>query len=254
MLDRLNDNYDIEINEIIKNEESTDGNVYMLKNDNNKYIMKIYDNLKHAELMVNIHHMLSNLYIPRIINTKDNNGYLKYDNKYIVIYSFLQGIQICEIDFDNLIPAIAKEVRRMHDLINDNELGMKELPFTISSNLNRYSILHFDLTKHNIFYNEENNEIGFIDFDDVKYGPSICEVAIIISLLFLSKKRGVNKEGMDLFIDSYYGNDTILKQKELKYLKEYALKWVDYILDNNNFDTSLKESFEVKKKLIMEYL
>lgn len=251
MLDLLNSNYDINISEIIKNEESTDGNVYLLKG-NNKYIMKIYDDLKHTKLMINIHNKLNNLYIPRIIYTKDNNSYLEYNNKYIVIYSFLEGIQICEMDFTNLIPAIAKEVRKMHDLINNNELGMIELPFTISNNLNRYSILHFDLTKHNIFYNED--KIGFIDFDDVKYGPSICEISIIISLLFLSKKRGVNKEGIDLFIDAYYGSDIELKNMELPYLKEYALKWVDYILDNNNFDTSLKESFEIKKKLIMECL
>ena len=31
-------------------------------------------------------------------------------------------------------------------------------------------------------------KISFIDFDDAKYGPSVCDVAIAISNLFFSKK------------------------------------------------------------------
>ena len=41
MIKILNDNYNLDIILIEKNEESTDGNVYILKNNNNKYIMKI---------------------------------------------------------------------------------------------------------------------------------------------------------------------------------------------------------------------
>ena len=37
-----------------------------------------------------------------------------------------------------------------------------------------------------------------------------------------------------------------------KLIKKYALKWIDYILDENEFDTSTTESFEVKRKLIIE--
>mgnify|MGYP003308183202 CR=1 FL=1 len=50
----------------------------------------------------------------------------------------------------------------------------------------RKSILHFDLTKGNVFY---NNKIEFIDFDDAKYGNSIYDVTILIGFLFISKKR-----------------------------------------------------------------
>ena len=56
------------------------------------------------------------------------------------------------------------------------------------------------------------------------------------------------------FIDSYYESDTQNKERELPYIKSIALKWIDYLLTKNSFDTSTKESFEVKKKLIEEYL
>ena len=49
------------------------------------------------------------------------------------------------------------------------------------------SILHFDVTKNNIFYND--GKIYFIDFDDAKYEPVICDVAIAITNLFISKAK-----------------------------------------------------------------
>lgn len=59
---------------------------------------------------------------------------------------------------------------------------------------------------------------------------------------------------MNLFIDAYYGDDIDLKEKEIKYIKEMAIEWIRYVLNGNEFDTSLKESFEVKERLINKYL
>ena len=98
------------------------------------------------------------------------------------------------------------------------------------------------------------DKVGFIDFDDAKFGPSVYDVAITISLLFLSKSRGAELDKIKTFIDSYYESDTQNKEIELPYIKSIALKWIDYLLTKNSFDTSTKESFEVKKKLIEEYL
>lgn len=240
----LNNNYNIHVTTIEKNEESTDGNVYILKNDQTKYVMKIYESLEHTKMMVSIHNLLRDLYIPRIVKTVDNRDYINLDNKYAVMYTFLNGNQICEIDFGPLIPSIARAVRKMHSLVNCNDINIKKVPFEVDESL-RSSILHFDLTKNNIFY--DDGKIGFIDFDDAKFGPAICEISIIVSLLFISKKRGINREGIKTFIESYYENEPELKKQELKYLKEYALKWLDYLLKNNEFDTSLKSSFENKR-------
>ena len=45
-----------------------------------------------------------------------------------------------------------------------------------------------------------------------------------------------------------------LKTKESCFIKQCALKWIDYTLENNEFESSLIENFELKKKLIKEYL
>ncbi len=253
----IKESYEIQINNITKNFDSTDGNVYIIKSNNNTYIFKMYNSLEHTQSMIKLHNFLNenNLYVPRIIQTKNKEYYKKYNDKYIVMYSFLEGSQLKDIiqTVDNkTILKLAKEIRRLHDLTENVTFNLKHIDFNLETEFKRKSILHFDLTKDNIFINKD--EIGFIDFDDAKFGPSVYDVAITISLLFLSKSRGAELDKIKTFIDSYYESETQNKEIELPYIKSIALKWIDYLLTKNSFDTSTKESFEVKKKLIEEYL
>lgn len=248
----INDNYLLDINHIEKNEESTDGNVYIM---DNKYVMKIYSSINEVNSMTKLHIYLKSkgINIPDVVLTKDNKEYVSLDDKYIVLYTFLEGEKIGKwFKEDNeIIKSIAKELRKIHDLTtNDNIFGLKEIPFKVNESLKRKSILHFDLTKDNIFYNDK--KIGFIDFDDAKYGPSVVDVAIICSLLFITKKDGLELDKIKLFINEYYDNN--IDKEETKYIKEIALSWVEYITDNNDFDTSTNESFENKRILIEKEL
>ncbi len=171
----LIDKYNVEVNGIQKNLQSTIGNVY-ISNDN-KYVIKIYNDIEHTITMTNLH--------------------------------------------------------------NDME---------------RKSVLHFDLTRNNIFIDNEQEKIGFIDFDDAKFGASVCDVAILVANLFFSKSKGANLEDMHKFIDAYYEEDLKIKEVEVPRIKEFALMWIDYVLDGNEFDASTTESFEVRKKLINRHL
>ena len=253
----LKESYEIQINNITKNSDSTDGNVYLIKSNNNKYIFKMYNSLEHTQSMIKLHNFLNenNLYVPRIIPTKNKEYYKKYNDNYIVMYSFLEGSQLknkIQTIESEAISKLAKEIRRLHDLTVNVNFNLNTIEFNIGQEFERKSILHFDLTKDNIFINKD--KVGFIDFDDAKFGPSVYDVAITISLLFLSKSRGAELDKIKTFIDSYYESDTVNKVRELPYIKNIALKWIDYLLTKNSFDTSTKESFEVKKKLIEEYL
>lgn len=126
--------------------------------------------------------------------------------------------------------------------------------FLFGNDIERKSVLHFDLTRNNIFINTEQDKIGFIDLDDAKFGASVCDVAILIANLFFSKSRGTNLEGMRKFIDAYYENDLEIKSVEVPRIKELALMWIDYVLDGNEFDSSTTESFEARKRLITNLL
>ena len=247
-------NYMLKIKEIRKNNESSVGNVYNITTENNEqYILKIYKDMVHVQNMVNIHNILNEnkILVPKIIQTKlSNKSYFFIKNEIGVIYTFLEGIQLEKIVKNNefnetLIKKIAKQIRKIHDITQNIALNLPTIKF--ANNTNRKSMLHFDLTKHNIFIN--NNTVGFIDFDDAKYGDCVLDIAIAISLLFISKKNGFEINKTTIFLNEYYGEDKTIRQKEEPLLKKYAIEWINYILNNNEFDSSLKNSFENKRNM-----
>lgn len=253
----LKEEYFIYAQKIYKSKESTVGNVYIIETKENKYIAKLYDNLNHTKSMIDVYTFLkkNNLYIPKVIKNKLNLYYTKFKNKkFIVIYSYLEGVQIKQIlnNFTSeAIKELASYLRRFHELTNKkNKFKLIESPVKVTKKIDRYSAIHFDLTGGNIFYEEKNNKIGLIDFDDAKYGQCIIDVAIAVGNLFFSKRRGSNIEDAKIFIDAYYGDNLELKQEELPYIKESIIKWINYITNTNEFDSSTKDSFKIRKELV----
>ncbi len=250
----LKEKYNIIAKNIEKSAESTDGNVYIVDCNDTKYVIKIYKEISHTKSMVDLYRTLELFKIntPNVIYSKDKKEFEKIlDTNYLVVYSYINGQQL---EYDRLnrkiIMAIARELRKLHNITEKNEFNLHKVQFLDEKG--RQSILHFDLTKNNIFIS--NNKIYFIDFDDAKYGSAVCDIAILISNLFFSKTHGTDLEGVKIFIDEYYCNEHELKKKETPLIKEYALQWIDYILKGNNFDTSTTESLEIRKKLITENL
>ena len=250
----ISEKYCIE-NRVVKNLKSSVGNVYDVYSNSFRYIIKIYNDLEHVNRMIKVSEILNNtnINLPKIIKSIDNIGYVEINNYYMIVYEFLDGDPI-KYDVNGLINRdiifeIAKNVRKIHDLFTNN-IGFEEIDFGI--NLKRKSLLHFDLTKDNVLNN--NGVVEFIDFDDAKYGESVIDVSILIILFFVSKKYGVDLVGIKYFIDSYYGDDIELKEIEIKFIRECALKWIDYTLENNEFGVSLNESFENKRNLIGKFL
>ena len=239
--------YCINASRIEKSDESTDGNVYIIKDENNnKYVIKVYIDLNHASSMVSLHTYVNgiNLIAPSIISNNENSQITEYEGKYIVCYTFVDGVKLKEINLQSeIMIKIAEYLRKLH-AIKDNRFNLKYVSFDVASD--RKSVLHFDITKNNIFVDDEN--ICFIDFDDAKFGPSVCDVAIALTNLFISKANGIDIHGMKNFIDAYYQDDMILKEKEIPLIKDAAIKWLQSIIDNPNFDTSTRAGLENKLK------
>lgn len=224
-----------------------------------KFVVKIYDDLNHVKSMIKIHNLLdaNKISAPKVIINKFGNGYSELlDNKYIVVYTFIKGNPI-EWDKntrrlnEDIIKSIANILKKIHNVTRNIELPLQRVKFDQSNE--NCSLLHFDLTKNNIFINNKK-EITIIDFDDAKYGNSICDIAIFIANLFFSKTRGVDLVGMNVFLNEYYNNDEKIISSKITEIKKYAINWIDYILNGNEFDTSTTESFEIRRKLIQEYL
>lgn len=151
----LAQNYKIETDIIEKNEDSTDGNVYIVKN---KFVVKIYDDLNHVKSMIKIHNLLdeNKINAPKIIVNKFGDGYSELlDNKYIVVYTFIDGQPIAwdknagRLNEDT-IKSIANILKKIHNITKNMELPLPRVEFEKSSE--DCSLLHFDLTKKQYFY------------------------------------------------------------------------------------------------------
>lgn len=247
----INANFTIgKIKDITKIDDSTDGNVYLVEAIEDKYILKIYDTEFKANSMLKLYELLSELKIESQKFIEDK--FLFYRGKYIILYSFVQGKQLKDIlcnnkISDNDIKLIANYLKNLHRLTRGNKSNfILDAPF--GERLNRKSILHFDITKDNIFIDDEN--AIFIDYDDSRYGASLIDVAIAISNLFISKKRGIDTEGIKLFLQSYYDGDIVLMNEELPQISNLAKKWINTTLENSNIESSTKESFNYKLKTL----
>ena len=136
----LRKSYDIQIKDITKNTDSTDDNVYFIKSQNNKYIFKIYKNIEHTESMIKLYNFLNenNFYVPKIMQAKNKEYYTKYSDNYIVLYSFLEGIQFkntIQTANNIIISKLAKEIRKLHDLTENINFNLKQINFEVKMNL-----------------------------------------------------------------------------------------------------------------------
>ena len=150
MLGKIEEKYGLLINEIEKNVDSTDGNVYIL-HSSCKYVMKIYDNKEHVLSIVKLHNDLirMGIKVPEVILTKNKRSYISLnDDQYIVIFSFLQGKGIGEVydDIDEVLSIeIAKELKKIHKFTNgENIYNLKKVPFYVDESFNKSCLLHFD--------------------------------------------------------------------------------------------------------------
>ena len=240
----LIEDYNLDIRSIIKNLDSTDGNVFNIETYNYQYILKVYDAKEHAMNMENTYDLLkeNRLDSPQIIRNKYNQPFTNFKNTYLMLYSFINGSSLFNISLSKkVIINVAQYLRKMHD-VKINELKLPVVPFKVPEGKN--SLLHFDITKGNIFI--ENDKIILIDFDDAKVGPALCDVAIALTNLFISRKNGTDINGINIFLDTYYKNNIEQRQLEEPIIKNIATEWLKYTLKNPKLDKKTIDGLENK--------
>ena len=241
----IKDNYRIDVKKIEKNEESTDGNVYVIEDGISKYVLKIYMSEKHTKKMVQLHKILesNNINAPRIVKSIHNVYFEMYEDSYYVVYSFIEGKKLKECEFEkSKIKHIAKYLKELHKLKVPEDCDLDTVKITNYDD--KKSILHFDITKSNIFIN--NDEVFFIDFDDAKYGSAIFDIAIAVTNLFISRAHGADINGINYFINEYYDNDVEKIKQEIPKIKEAAIIWLNETLMKQHLSTSIKEGLTNK--------
>lgn len=83
----LENNYNLTDVEIIKNIESTDGNVYNINAKQGKYILKSYNDELHSRVMGKLLDELNkkNFYVPLVLENNEKRKCTKVNNKFYMI-------------------------------------------------------------------------------------------------------------------------------------------------------------------------
>jgi len=205
--------------------------VYLLEIEGNKYIIRTSDFDNSFECKVLDLLKKNNLNCPKIITN------FKVDNKYIIIYKYLEGNNPVIFDDDFYIE-LAKGLKELHSITHNfittdyihNEENKKKLAnyyknaieskyisrdkkiidetYSEVSSLNLDEldkcIIHSDIKKENLIQNKK--DIYLIDFGNCYIGSRLIDVIRVIMWFFINKEN-YDYRRIELFINEYFKNN-----------------------------------------------
>ena len=244
--------------------------VYLLIINNNKFIIRVSQNINSFE--VNALKCLNkdNLNIPLLL------GNMEYNDKFITILKYIDGIEPNELNYQQL-ESLAVLVKKINNIIIDDLKNVDNQPIenieklkdyfnvsknseylkayksyfseminlfsTIQFNKLGYSLIHSDIKKTNMLVN--GNDVYLIDFGNCYLGSRIIEIVRIIMWLFL--KDGLyDFDKISFFVKKYFEDNQITEDEEenLSLLIRFCLSY------NVIKDVYLYENMELDKQYI----
>lgn len=228
-------------------------NVYLFEINDNKYIIResIFDNIFECKVLNILKEI--NINCPKIITN------FKLDNKYIILYKYLEGQ--CPTKTNNKFYInLAKLLNKLHSipysftkedyllneenqeklhnyylktinskyLFNDKAF-IKEIYNNISNlNLDIFDkcIIHSDIKKENMIQNKRN--IYLIDFGNCYIGTRLIDIIRVIMWFFI-KNDDYNYKQIELFIKEYF-TDNQLTELEMQNINELIIYCILYNL------------------------
>jgi len=206
-------NYNIgKIKDFILTNEGECNSTYIILTNKGKFIIKIFEdaNINEVSSEVNIYEKLlkNNVPVPRIVKTSSNEILLKFQNKILIVCSFLEGIHI-KNNSANLEQI--KSLGETLGLIHKNTINFKP-KYIETKNIYKYDDNWIRISALNSLRK------NYKDFPK-KYEKYICDMLDIISLPELSQGvthgdfQGVNimftgnkVTGVIDFDNCFYGN------------------------------------------------
>lgn len=228
--------------------------------------------------------------VPGWLITKTNNFYTLVDGNVAVIFDFLEGHHI-QVDKDNLPTVIQaynagkglgimsnaaegfspsstrkrsifselERVVALSDIFVNQFEGGKEFVDQVRSAIefgkNRNEIngfIHNDYRPSNVFFNDEDELTGIIDFDWSCVGPVVKDLALaIVEWSFPDGATEVNLEVFDSFLDGYNS------VADIKWMKDNSLySWIRFstLSDASTYFCDLAGDPNSTKKVIRSYM
>ncbi len=250
--------------------------VYLLIINNNKFIIRVSQNINSFE--VNALKCLNkdNLNIPLLL------GNMEYNDKFITILKYIDGIEPNELNYQQL-ESLAVLVKRINNIIIDDLKNADNQPIenieklkdyfnvsknseylkayksyfsvminlfsTIQFNKLGYSLIHSDIKKTNMLVN--GIDVYLIDFGNCYLGSRIIEIVRIIMWLFL--KDGLyDFDKISFFVKKYFEDNQITEDEEenlsllIRFCLSYNVIKDVYLYENRQLDKQYIELNDLK--------
>ncbi len=255
-------------------------NVCIISSQNKKYVVRIFKKLPNANTASMLQSYLhkEGLPVPRVL--LNNFGHLVTQNlgTIMMMYEFCPGEAIgwgdnARIITDALTNDIAEVVSNMHTLMlsrsapkvrtnssmDDNGFRLKEVGSSFENV--RKTIIHGDLTRENILVSDARDSVSaIIDFGDAQYDYITCDIAVLLTQLYVTKTWGIDVSGIKTFMLAYVKNNSLNADERRTILPLMRRKNTNLILEidahrqkskkNDPTLVSIKASATAKLKMI----
>ena len=250
--------------------------VYLLIINNNKFIIRVSQNINSFEVSALKCLNKDNLNIPLLL------GNMEYNDKFITILKYIDGIEPNELNYQQL-ESLAVLVKRINNIIIDDLKNADNQPIenieklkdyfnvsknseylkayksyfsvminlfsTIQFNKLGYSLIHSDIKKTNMLVN--GIDVYLIDFGNCYLGSRIIEIVRIIMWLFL--KDGLyDFDKISFFVKKYFEDNQITEDEEenlsllIRFCLSYNVIKDVYLYENRQLDKQYIELNDLK--------
>ena len=183
---------------------------YKLITTKGVYLLKVFDtdDVKSLNVQSNLLEYLEKqtIKVPTLVKNKNKENLSKHKNRYLTIYTFVQGTHIKRLTA-GLCKSMACEIARLHGSLFRYEFkGTRRIPTyyrqedlaMIGYKRLRQSVIHGDLGKSNILQKEQR-VTAIIDFNDAHWDFLIKDLAVMMPI-FLNK---TNAKYLPVFLKEY---------------------------------------------------
>ena len=263
---------------------------YIIETASDKYILRIYSkskSIEKANLEIDFMNYLqrNNFPVPKIIPNIENEYLINLEDRIGILQEFVSGTSVKAYDEENTF-TIGKTLAQMHKLsleflkenkslireINEVTVEMNEInlakiqderiltllesasKFVIAlSPETKFGVIHRDFNRSNLLFDESNNIVAVLDFDDLVYGTLVEDIgAIFWGLIRNVYYKKANNAVLKSFLEGYKSIFGFIpdedKLLDFVKLRNYNFAAYDFKLDGPGFD-SVEETFELFRYL-----
>jgi len=257
--------------------------------DNKKYVLHIYKKKTYPEIIKEVKLMQyligKKAPLPQIIETKNGNLISNNEDKYAVLFEFIQGEHPPWAHLDlGLCSDIGNKLANMHKsllefksndyaiqladsfsdlsnfnkidefLINKKQTTIKELKNYELSKL-RISIIHGDICRENLIIHK-NKLVAIIDFSDAHKDYLVWDLATALSQLFITKTAGIDWKGLEAFLKAYTKENALNQQEKsilITFMKLVNIK-LALIMDSQMEEDKTEDLLSIKTSLLTKLI